>query len=75
MSIPSVHEGTTFRIFLPRHIPGAEELAEQAAEVEAPAITQTLVAADQVRRAAGAAAPAGRQRRSHRPGHDPSGRG
>ena len=53
-----LHEGTTFRIFLPRHIPGAEELAEQAAEVEAPAITQTLVAADQVKRAAGAAAPA-----------------
>jgi two-component system cell cycle sensor histidine kinase/response regulator CckA len=53
-----LHEGTTFRIFLPRHIPGAEELAEQAAEAEAPAITQTLVAADQVRRAAGAAVPA-----------------
>ena len=52
-----VHEGTTFRIFLPRHIPGAEELAEQAAEAEAAAITQTLVAADQVRRAAGAAVP------------------
>src|SRR6516162_3348953 len=47
-----VHEGTTFRIFLPRHIPGVEELAEQAAEIEAPAITQTLVAADQVRRVA-----------------------
>jgi two-component system, cell cycle sensor histidine kinase and response regulator CckA len=53
-----VHEGTTFRIFLPRHIPGVEELAEQAAETEAPAITQTMVAADQVRRAAGAGAPA-----------------
>ncbi|MGO9047846.1 MAG: cell cycle histidine kinase CckA [Xanthobacteraceae bacterium] len=54
----AVHEGTTFRIFLPRHVPGAAELAEQAAEIEAPAITQTLVAADQVRRAAGIAAPA-----------------
>ena len=54
----AVHEGTTFRIFLPRHVPGAAELAEQAAEIEAPAITQTLVAADQVRRAAGVAAPA-----------------
>ena len=41
---------------------------------EAPAITQTLVAAEQVRRAAGARR-RGRQRRSHRPGHDPSGRG
>ena len=53
-----LHQGTTFRIFLPRHIPGAEELAEQAAEIEAPAITHTLVAADQVKRAAGAGAPA-----------------
>lgn len=53
-----LHQGTTFRIFLPRHIPGAAELAEQAAELEAPAITDTLVAADQVKRAAGATAPA-----------------
>ena len=53
-----LHQGTTFRIFLPRHIPGIEELAEQAAEIEAPAITHTLVAADQVKRAAGAGAPA-----------------
>jgi two-component system, cell cycle sensor histidine kinase and response regulator CckA len=53
-----LHQGTTFRIFLPRHIPGAEELAEQAAEAEAPAITHTLVAADQVKRAAGAPAKA-----------------
>src|SRR6202042_1474936 len=30
-----VHQGTTFRIFLPRHILGAEELAEQALEAEA----------------------------------------
>ena len=42
------------------HLPAAAysgrgRAAEQAAEAEAPAITQTLVAADQVRRAAGAA--------------------
>jgi two-component system, cell cycle sensor histidine kinase and response regulator CckA len=53
-----VHEGTTFRIFLPRHIPGAAELAEEAAVIDAPAITQTLVAAEGVKRAAGVAAPA-----------------
>src|SRR5262249_20908353 len=53
----AVHEGTTFRIFLPRHIPGAEERADEAPTIEAPAITQTLVAADGVKRAAGAAAP------------------
>jgi two-component system cell cycle sensor histidine kinase/response regulator CckA len=45
-----VHEGTTFRIFLPRHIATAEEVAEQAAEPLA--ITHTLAAADQVKRAA-----------------------
>jgi two-component system, cell cycle sensor histidine kinase and response regulator CckA len=49
-----VHEGTTFRIFLPRHIANAQEMAEQAAEIEAPAILNTLAAADQVKRAAGA---------------------
>jgi two-component system cell cycle sensor histidine kinase/response regulator CckA len=48
-----VHQGTTFRIFLPRHILGAEELAEQA--LEAPAITHTLTAAEGVKRAATAA--------------------
>ena len=50
-----LHEGTTFRIFLPRHIAGAREMAEQAAEIEAPAIAKTMAAADQVKRAAGAA--------------------
>ena len=40
------------------------------AEMEAPAISSTLAAADQVKRAAGAA-----KRRSHRRRHDPSGRG
>jgi two-component system, cell cycle sensor histidine kinase and response regulator CckA len=51
-----VHQGATFRIFLPRHVASARELAEQAAELEAPAIANTLSAADQVKRAAGAAA-------------------
>ena len=50
-----LHEGTTFRIFLPRHIASAREMAEQAAEIEAPAISNTMAAADQVKRAAGAA--------------------
>jgi two-component system, cell cycle sensor histidine kinase and response regulator CckA len=50
-----LHEGTTFRIFLPRHIASAREVAEQAAEIEAPAIANTMAAADQVKRAAGAA--------------------
>jgi two-component system cell cycle sensor histidine kinase/response regulator CckA len=50
----ALHEGTTFRIFLPRHIASALEAAEQAAEIEAPAITHTLAAADQVKRAASA---------------------
>src|SRR4029077_7625910 len=44
--------------FLPRHIRGAEELAEEAQAIDAPAITQTLVAAEGVKRAAGVAAPA-----------------
>ena len=50
----ALHEGTTFRIFLPRHIASAREAAEQAAEIEAPAITHTMAAADQVKRAASA---------------------
>jgi len=50
-----LHEGTTFRIFLPRHIASAREAAESAAELEAPAISGTLAAADQVKRAANAA--------------------
>ena len=47
-----VHEGTTFRIFLPRHIASAHETAAELAAPEAPAITHTLAAADQVKRAA-----------------------
>ena len=49
-----VHEGTTFRIFLPRHIVSAREAAERSAEIQAPAIEGALAAADQVKRAAGA---------------------
>ena len=68
MSIRSSRKGTTFRIFLPRHVASAQEIAaERAAEAEAPAIADALAAADQVKRAG--------QRRSHRRGHDPAGRG
>jgi two-component system, cell cycle sensor histidine kinase and response regulator CckA len=50
-----LREGTTFRIFLPRHIASAEEAAtERAAEAEVPAVTNVLAAADQVKRAASA---------------------
>ena len=49
-----VHEGSTFRIFLPRHIVSAREAAERSAEIQAPAIEGALAAADQVKRAAGA---------------------
>ncbi len=48
-------EGTTFRIFLPRHIPAAPEAAAQpAAEDEAPALAGALAAVEQVKRAANA---------------------
>jgi len=50
-----LREGTTFRIFLPRHIASAEEAAaERAAEAEVPAVTDVLAAADQLKRAASA---------------------
>ncbi len=49
-----VHEGTTFRIFLPRHVASAQEVAERQAEIHVPAIEGALAAADQVKRAAGA---------------------
>jgi len=50
-----VREGTTFRIFLPRHMASAQETgAERADETEVPAITDALTAADQVKRAASA---------------------
>jgi two-component system, cell cycle sensor histidine kinase and response regulator CckA len=52
-----LHQGTTFRIFLPRHIATAAEAAESAA-IEAPAISSTLAATDEIKRVVGAAAPA-----------------
>ena len=44
---------TVFRIFLPRHVPGAEELAQLPA-AEAPAIAGAMSAAEEVARAAAA---------------------
>ena len=44
--------GTTFRIFLPRHVAGAQELAPERAEAEPAPIIEVLAAADQVKRAA-----------------------
>ena len=43
---------TVFRIFLPRHVPGAADLLEQVPAVEAPAIAGVLSAAEEVARAA-----------------------
>jgi two-component system, cell cycle sensor histidine kinase and response regulator CckA len=48
-----LHEGTTFRIFLPRHIVSAREATERPAEIQVPVIVDALAAADQVKRAAG----------------------
>jgi two-component system cell cycle sensor histidine kinase/response regulator CckA len=45
-----LHEGSTFRIFLPRHIATAQEVAE--GELEVPVISGMIAAADQVKRAA-----------------------
>jgi two-component system, cell cycle sensor histidine kinase and response regulator CckA len=48
-----VGRGTTFRIFLPRYIPGADDVqAPQLPEMAAQAAAGTIAAADQVRRAA-----------------------
>jgi two-component system cell cycle sensor histidine kinase/response regulator CckA len=44
-----VGQGTTFRIFLPRHVPGAEDV--ELDTVEAPAIAGALAATDEVVRA------------------------
>src|SRR6187399_3302093 len=43
---------TTFRIFLPRHVPGAEEVLAQIPAVDAPAIVGAMSAADSMARAA-----------------------
>jgi two-component system, cell cycle sensor histidine kinase and response regulator CckA len=46
-----VGKGTTFRIFLPRYIPGADDVqAPQLPETTAPALAGTIAAADEVRR-------------------------
>ncbi len=45
---------TSFRIFLPRHVPGAEEVAAQAAEAAAPALAAAESAAENAARAASA---------------------
>jgi two-component system, cell cycle sensor histidine kinase and response regulator CckA len=43
---------TVFRIFLPRHVPGAEETLEQIPIAEAPEIAGAMSAADEMARAA-----------------------
>ena len=43
---------TSFRIFLPRHIPGAEEVLAQIPAADAPAIANAISAADTMARAA-----------------------
>jgi two-component system, cell cycle sensor histidine kinase and response regulator CckA len=45
---------TAFRIFLPRHVPGAEEALAQIPAAEVPAIAGALAAADSMARAAAA---------------------
>ena len=47
-------KGTTFRIFLPRHVPSARETAAPLVPAEAPVIAGALDAAERVRRAASA---------------------
>jgi len=44
--------GTTFHIFLPRYVPGAEDKAETPPQVEAPGIAATIGMADEVARPA-----------------------
>src|SRR5262245_3454145 len=43
---------TSFRIFLPRHIPGVDEIVPQIPAGEAPAIAEAIAAADKMARAA-----------------------
>jgi two-component system cell cycle sensor histidine kinase/response regulator CckA len=47
-------KGTTFRIFLPRHVPSAGEVAAPLVPAEAPAVAGAIDATEQVRRAASA---------------------
>ncbi len=42
-----IGRGTTFRIFLPRHVPTAEEIAEATPQVEAPGIASALAESDE----------------------------
>ena len=49
-----MYEGSTFRIFLPRHIATAQEAAAEG-ELEVPVISGMMTATDQVKRAANAA--------------------
>jgi two-component system cell cycle sensor histidine kinase/response regulator CckA len=54
-STKEVGKGTTFRIFLPRHIASAQDAAlEQVAETDAPSLANALAAVEQVKRAASA---------------------
>ncbi len=45
-------KGTTFRIFLPRHVPGAQETAAPLVPAAAPAVAGALDAAERMRRVA-----------------------
>jgi two-component system cell cycle sensor histidine kinase/response regulator CckA len=48
-----VGKGTTFRIFLPRYVPGVDDVqAPQLPETTAPALAGTMAAAEEVRRTA-----------------------
>jgi two-component system, cell cycle sensor histidine kinase and response regulator CckA len=47
-----VGKGTTFRIFLPRYIPGADDAPPPLPETASPALAGTLAAAEEVRRTA-----------------------
>ncbi len=42
-----IGKGTTFRIFLPRHVPTAEEVADALPETEAPGLSEAMAAADE----------------------------
>ena len=42
-----IGKGATFRIFLPRHVPTAEEVADALPETEAPGLSEAMAAADE----------------------------
>ena len=62
----TIGKGTLFRIFLPRHVPSAEEVADAMPQTEAPGIAGMQGDAE---------APARAARRYDRAGHHPAGRG